>query len=383
MITTLRIPAFCAVAASVLSEPAVSGAEEGLTKEAAAAKVEAVWKVRRAVLEKERAAELEGKAITIGDKTLKFEAREFGKAPEGGRSLWISMHGGGGAPPAVNDQQWRNQIGLYEPAEGWYVAPRAPTDTWNLWHEGHISGLFDRLIDDFVVLKGVNPEKVYLMGYSAGGDGVWQLAPRMPDRLAAAAMMAGHPNDASLLALRNLPLGIFVGGADGAYNRNKVVAAKGEEIVKLRKEDSEGYESMVRVYPGLPHWMNRKDAEALPWMAEKTRRTWPDKLVWLQTGTPRERFYWLSVPAAEAKPGRRIDAVVKGRVIALTGDVPAGLTLRLSDQLLTLDEPVTVTVNGKEVFSGKVSRTAAAIEQSLAERADPAAAATALLTIKP
>jgi hypothetical protein len=42
-----------------------------------------------------------------------------------------------------------------------------------------------------------------------------------------------------------------------------------------------------------------------------------------------------------------------------------------------------VTVNGKEVFSGKVSRTAMAIEQSLAERADPAAAATALLTIKP
>ena len=75
--------------------------------------------------------------------------------------------------------------------------------------------------------------------------------------------------------------------------------------------------------------------------------------------------------------------MVKGRVIALTGDVPAGLSLRLNDKLLTLDEPLTVTVNGKEVFSGKVNRTAAAIEQSLAERADPAAAATALLTIKP
>jgi hypothetical protein len=75
MITTLRIPAFCAVAASVSSVPAVRGAEEGLSKEAAAAKVEAVWKERRAVLEKERAAELEAKAITIGDKTLKFEAR--------------------------------------------------------------------------------------------------------------------------------------------------------------------------------------------------------------------------------------------------------------------------------------------------------------------
>jgi hypothetical protein len=98
---------------------------------------------------------------------------------------------------------------------------------------------------------------------------------------------------------------------------------------------------------------------------------------------PDNQELFASVPAAEAKPGKRIDAVVKGRVIALTGDVPAGLTLRLSDKLLTLDEPLTVTVNGKEVFSGKVSRTAMAIEQSLAERADPAAAATAVLTIKP
>jgi hypothetical protein len=55
MITTLRIPAFCAVAASVSLVPAVRGAEDGLSKEAAAAKVEAVWKERRAVLEKERA----------------------------------------------------------------------------------------------------------------------------------------------------------------------------------------------------------------------------------------------------------------------------------------------------------------------------------------
>jgi dienelactone hydrolase len=27
----------------------------------------------------------------------------------------------------------------------------------------------------------VNPNKVYVMGYSAGGDGVWRLAPRMAD----------------------------------------------------------------------------------------------------------------------------------------------------------------------------------------------------------
>jgi poly(3-hydroxybutyrate) depolymerase len=48
------------------------------------------------------------------------------------------------------------------------------------------------------LFRGVNPDKVYLLGYPAGGDGVWQLAPRMADRFAAAAMMAGHPNGASL-----------------------------------------------------------------------------------------------------------------------------------------------------------------------------------------
>lgn len=65
-------------------------------------------------------------AIKLGDKTLRWESRKFGDAPFGRRSLWISMHGGGNAAPAVNDQQWRNQIRLYEPAEGIYLAPRAP-----------------------------------------------------------------------------------------------------------------------------------------------------------------------------------------------------------------------------------------------------------------
>ena len=81
-------------------------------------------------------------------------AKTFGDAPTNGRSLWISMHGGGNAPASVNDQQWTNQSRLYEPAEGIYIAPRAPTDTWNLWHEGHIDPLFQRLIDDHVALAG-------------------------------------------------------------------------------------------------------------------------------------------------------------------------------------------------------------------------------------
>jgi pimeloyl-ACP methyl ester carboxylesterase len=145
------------------------------------------------------------------------------------------------------------------------VAPRAPTDTWNLWHEGHIDPMFARLIDDFVAVRGVAPAKVYLLGYSAGGDGVWQLAPRMPDRFAAASMMAGHPNGVNTLGVRNLPFAMFVGSADAGYNRNKVVAGKIAEFDLLRQEDPEGYEHLGRVYEGLPHWMNLKDAGGIRW----------------------------------------------------------------------------------------------------------------------
>jgi poly(3-hydroxybutyrate) depolymerase len=36
--------------------------------------------------------------------------------------------------------------------------------------------MFARLIEDLIVLEDVNPDRVYLLGYSAGGDGVYQLA---------------------------------------------------------------------------------------------------------------------------------------------------------------------------------------------------------------
>lgn len=322
------------------------------------------------------------KQITIGDKTLKWESRTFGNAPMGKRSLWISMHGGGNAEPAVNDQQWRNQIRLYEPAEGIYLAPRAPTDSWNLWHEGHIDPLFQQLIDAQVAINGVDPNRVYLMGYSAGGDGVWQLAPRMADRFAAAAMMAGHPNESSVLGLRNLPFAIFMGGADAAYDRNKIAADKTAELDRLHAADPEGYVHMSRIYPGLPHWMNRKDAEALPWMAGFTRDPWPRRIVWLQDDVTHDRFYWLHIPdAAAAKAGDTITASVEGQTVTLTGTVPAGTTLRLSDRLLNLDKPLKVIVNGRTVYSGKVARTGLAIEQSLQERADLPSAATAVLKL--
>lgn len=336
---------------------------------------------QRAVGESRREA-LRTRTLVHAGKTMRWFERTFGQAPAGGASLWISLHGGGGAPSKVNDEQWQNQIRLYEPGEGIYVAPRAPTDTWNLWHEAHIDVLLGDLIEAYIAVRGVDPDKVYLMGYSAGGDGVWQLAPRMADRFAAAAMMAGHPNEASLLGLRNLPFAIFMGGNDAAYDRNRIAAERGAELARLRQADTEGYEHLLRIYPGLGHWMDRRDAEALPWMQRFTRQAWPRRVVWLQDDVTHARYYWLSLgdPAA-TKVGQHLTATVSGNRVDLTGDVPPGLRLHLDDVLLDLDHPVTVAVRGAAVWTGMVPRTAAALLADLAARADQRLAGCALLTI--
>ncbi len=333
---------------------------------------------RLAQLADERREEMSAKVITQGSLTLRWLDKTFGEAPEGRRSLWISMHGGGNAPAAVNDRQWQNQARLYEPVEGIYLAPRAPTDTWNLWHEGHIDPLFQRLIENHVALAGVDPNRVYLLGYSAGGDGVWQLAPRMADRFAAAAMMAGHPNEASLLGLRNLPFAVFMGGNDAAYNRNRVATERTTELHRLAEADPGGYVHFSRIYEGLGHWMNKQDAEALPWMSKFERQPWPKKVVWLQDDVLHRRFYWLELrEGVPAEAGKKIIATVQDRTLTLDGDVPPTLRLRLSDELLDLDQPLMVVVNGHQVFSGKVQRQASHILASLESRADGAAAAYA------
>lgn len=353
-----------------------------LTRGEAEATVRAAWADEVERIRREHDAHAAGE-VEWGGFTMRLLERSFGDAPEGGRSLWISLHGGGGAPVEVNDRQWRNQIKLYEPAEGFYVAPRAPTDAWNMWHQGHMDHLLDRLISEYVALRGVSPDRVYLMGYSAGGDGVYQLAPRMADRFAAAAMMAGHPNEAKPLGLRNLPFAIFVGGQDDAYDRNTIAEAWGTRLDELQRDDPGGYLHRLTVYPECGHWMDGQDREALPWMAERTRNPWPNRVVWYQDDVTHTRFSWLGVSPDDAKPGRTITASVDGQEIGVeTPDDLHGLTVFLSDELVDLDRPIVVRVNGGVVYRGLARRTADAVAASLADRRDPRLAAPARVTVR-
>jgi hypothetical protein len=267
---------------------------------------------------------------------------------------------------------------LYTPPAGIYVAPRAPTDTWNMWFQGHIDVLFDRMIENLIVFEGVDPNRVYIMGFSAGGDGTYRLAPRMADRWAAGAMMAGHPGGVSVENLRNVPFSIQMGAYDYAYNRNGEAERYGRILADLKAQDPGGYEHLVQIHDGVGHWMNHKEAPVVPWMHGFTRNLRADRLVWRVEGS--NRFYWLY--QANPQAGSRVVVELHGQDIHVVASHNTDeLTFRLDDEMLDLDRRVRVYRQGVLYFDGIVPRSRAVMERTLAERGDRSGIFSAEVTV--
>jgi hypothetical protein len=344
---------------------------EGLTKGDAARVSRRIIAEHTSRLLVERKAEMESRVLKIKDLKMPFWYKTFGQSPPMGRSLYISLHGGGGAPAAVNDQQWENQKRLYTIPEGIYLVPRAPTNTWNLWHQSHIDLFFNRLIENLVAFENVNPNRVYVLGYSAGGDGVYQIGPRMADTWAAASMMAGHPNDAKPDSLLNTPFSIQVGAQDSAYKRNEVALLWGKLLDDLRSASPDGYEHFTKLYEGKGHWMDRKDAIAIPWMAKYTRDPLPRRVVWVQDAETHQRFFWLAVRGESIKGRSRIVASIERQTVTIESSTVAEVVILLNDIMLDLDQEITVVYRGETLFKGRVSRQRAVLQRTLKERGDP------------
>lgn len=320
--------------------------------------------------------------MVIGSNTMPLHWSVFGEKPADGYALYISLHGGGGAPSELNDSQWENQKRLYHPKNAVYLCPRAITDTWNLHFVPEADAFYRNIIMMAEAMFDVNPNKVYVMGYSAGGDGVWRLAPRMADYWAAASMMAGHPGDVSLVNLRNVPFMIWCGELDTAYERDQRCKERIAEMATLHSQDPEGYINEGHIVKGKGHWMERQDSVAVDWMAQYQRNPYPKKIVWRQEEVTKPHFYWLSAPANEIERGKEVTATYEGNTINISKCDYTTLTVSLNDKMMNLDKPVTINYQGKTLFKGKVKRQASTMRQTLFERNDASYIFTAQIEVK-
>jgi len=316
-----------------------------------------------------RLHEMENYVIQINGREIRFDLKFFGIKPETGWELFFSLHGGGGVLNSVNENSWNRHKTLYNLKNGILLTPRSPTNTWNMWHQEHIDIFFNRLIQNMIAFHDVNPNKIYILGYSAGGDGVYQIAPRMADRFAAAAMMAGHPNDASPLGLRNTGFTIHMGENDSAYNRNKIALEWKNKLQELRENDPSGYHHLVKIYKNKGHWMGGLDTSAISWISKFTRNPFPKKVVWKQDDITQERFYWLKV--IEPLKKSLLIANITNQTIIIEKTSISNFIIRVNDYLLDMDRNIIVKYMGVEIFNSIVFRNRNTIEESIDEYGDP------------
>ena len=354
----------------------------GLTKSEANKKSKETFSIFKNTNILKREIEMERSSILLNDLEMKFDVKFFGEKPKDGWDLYFSLHGGGGVADSYNENQWLRYMNLYTLEQGILLTPRSPTNTWNMWHQKHIDAFFNRLIQNMFILYNVNPNRVYLMGYSAGGDGVFQLAPRMSDRFAAASMMAGHPNETLPIGLRNIGFTIHMGENDSLYKRNLVAIDWERRLNELKRNDPGGYSYQVKIYKGKGHHISHAKRKGLPkprvdgldssgitWMSTHNRNPFPKKIVWKQDDVTHNRFYWLWVDNPEQYS--LIIASIQDQNIIIQKSTVDNLKIRLNDTMLDMDKKVRVTYHGKTIFNDLVPRLPSVITRTIKENGDP------------
>jgi hypothetical protein len=335
---------------------------------------EAVWRAYRdAPVHGAMKEDFEANRVRYQKYVSPYKVKKVGKRPEGGWPLFIAMHGGGNTPKAVNDSQWEHMQRYYrdQPSvTGYqYLALRAPNDTWNGFYDEYVPPLIINLIRQSLLFGDVNPDKVYLMGYSHGGYGAFYIGPKIPDRFAAVHSSAAAPTDGAIspVTLRNTRFTYMVGEKDNAYGRRERCEKFNEVMQKIKEQNKGDYPVELELKAGFGHG-GLPDRDKIKEMYAFTRNPVPRHLTWELTDAVLTHFYWLAVP--QPGKGQRLDAVVSDNAVRVTTRGVKQFELALDGRLISWDKPLRVTIDGKEqTLTARPSfRT---LCQTLAERGDP------------
>ncbi len=333
---------------------------------------EVVWDAYREgqIAKPKQKRAFEGRRLEFGEDRLRFTIRKrVGKDPHARLPITISLHGGGAIPAHANDRQWERQQARYQDAPGIYVCPRAPRDTWNQWHGDYIYPILSRLIQELVLRENADPNRVYLMGYSAGGYGAFCIGAKMADRFAAVSASAAAPTRDLSPAENwfNTPLRFEIGENDIAYSRVQLCRSYQESLAALNQENQSAYIFRFIEHDDRGHQIN--DRACVKWLHQYQRDTRPKTVTWSATDHHVRQFYWLA--NEEPAPRQQVRAEITGNRIDLQTSNVHRLRLRLDDQLVNLDQTISVFANGMKIFEGRVARELKCLVKTLEERGDP------------
>lgn len=348
--------------------------------------------------------------ITGGD--MKYLFGHKGDMPEKGWPLYLYLHGSGG-----NDHEFMagaSWCAYFDDMPSLYFIPRSPEGgTGCRWYQPSRQKAWERLLRQSYIAGNVDPNKVYIMGISEGGYGSQRLASFYADYLAGVGPIAGgepfYNCDPANTA--NIAYCQQTGELDTMYGRSRVVAKAQKEWDRLQKEHPGYYTHKIDLQPGRYHGCDY--TRTTPWLKSFTRNPWPKYVYWEnqaignvngEGARARTGFYNIHVidgqNGASDSPdrdvyemkitGNTIDLDVKsvhvtpddevsengwtmklGATRTFTPATKGAVRIYLNDKLVDLSRPVTINVNGKQRFKGKVKMNGKYMVESLGEFFDP------------
>ncbi|MFH1708867.1 MAG: alpha/beta fold hydrolase [Planctomycetota bacterium] len=229
-----------------------------------------------------------------------------------------------------------------------------------------------RVIDETAALYPVDPDRVYCIGYSMGGSGMWTLLAHYPDRFAAGVSIGGrtdfyywHGLDrAAVPAFKrhliddNTPIGMPGNLANSAFwifhGTDDTLVQPGQSTRMQAVLKARGAASTFTPVKGL-HWIAGtvfSEYDITGWALEKHREAFPKEVDFTTHTTKYGRAWWLEIVALEAwgaparVQGRLADdgiTITRSNVRRLRVAVPpqyTGPTVRITDNGATAEHPV-------------------------------------------
>ena len=306
-----------------------------------------------------------------------------GDMPKDGYPVFLYLHGSG-----PREHEWANGLRLakmFQDGPSMYIVPQIPQEgAWYRWWQRSKQWTWERILHILMSMPEVDKNRIYVFGISEGGYGSQRLASFYADYWAAAGPMAGGEPliNAPVENLAHVPLSFLTGDKDFMFYRHLLTKTTGEKLDSIQRLYPNEYKHRVELIPDKGHSIDYTPTTT--WLAQHKRNAQPRHFIWENLemdGLKRNAFYNLQVLEETdayrtryeftANADNSIDIKVDGVKYNATWKDPhwgidmlfskdltpaqhGNLRVFLSDQLVDLKKKVTVRINGKQVFCGKV-----------------------------
>ena len=306
-----------------------------------------------------------------------------GDMPKDGYPVFLYLHGSG-----PREHEWANGLRLakmFQDGPSMYIVPQIPQEgAWYRWWQRSKQWTWERILRILMSMPEVDKNRIYVFGISEGGYGSQRLASFYADYWAAAGPMAGGEPliNAPVENLAHVPLSFLTGDKDFMFYRHLLTKTTGEKLDSMQRLFPNEYKHRVELIPDKGHSIDY--TPTTPWLAQHKRNAQPRHFIWENLemdGLKRNAFYNLQVLEETdayrtryeftANADNSIDIKVDGVKYNATWKDPhwgidmlfskdltpaqhGNLRVFLSDQLVDLKKKVSVRINGKQVFCGKV-----------------------------